>query len=157
MVKVRRSTVIDHPAEALWEVIRDFNGHEWWHPAIASSAIERRAPADMVGAVRRFTLEDGSELREQLLTLSDAEMAYSYCLLDTPVPLLNYVSHVSVLPVTDGDRAVWIWESRFDTPKGEEETLATLVGDGIYQAGFDAIQAHLDAGGGEHPPLRGAA
>ena len=156
MVAVTRSTVLDHPAEAVWEVIRDFNGHEWWHPAIATSQIERRQPADVVGCVRRFALPDGGELRERLLTLSDADMAYSYCLMETPVPLLNYVSHVRVLPVTDGDRAVWVWESRFDVPEGREAELAELVGESIYQAGFDAIRAHLDAGGTARPPLEGA-
>ncbi len=143
MVKVVRSTVMEHPAEAVWDVIRDFNGHEWWHPAIATSEIERRKSADTVGCVRRFTLPDGSELREQLLTLSDADMAYSYCLLETPVPLLNYVSHVRLAPVTDGDRTVWTWESRFDTPRGQERAMAELVGEGIYQAGFDAIRDHM--------------
>lgn len=157
MVAVKRSTVIDHPADALWSVIRDFNGHGWWHPAIAASEVERRQTADTVGCVRRFRLPDGGELRERLLTLSDADMAYSYCLMETPVPLLNYVSHVRVLPVTDGNRAVWSWESRFDVPAGREAELTALVGEGIYQAGFDAIRAHMDAGGGAEPPLRGAA
>ena len=157
MVKVVRSTVLDHPAEAVWAVVRDFNGHEWWHPAIADSEIERRRTADEVGCVRRFHLPDGGELRERLLTLSDADMAYSYCLMETPVPLLNYVSHVRVLPVTDGDRAAWFWESRFDVPAGQEKALAELVGEGIYRAGFDAVRAHMDAGGGAEPPLRGAA
>ena len=29
-------------------------------------------------------------------------MTFSYCLLDTPVPLFNYVAHVRLMPVTDG-------------------------------------------------------
>ncbi|MFD0914853.1 SRPBCC family protein [Pseudahrensia aquimaris] len=144
MVKVSRSTILQHPVDAVWEVIRDFNGHEWWHPAIASSRIERGEDADRVGCVRRFRLEDGSELREQLLTLSDMEQSYSYCLLDTPVPLFNYVSHVRLLPVTDEDATFWHWESRFDTPAGREAELSELVGEGIYGAGFEAIRAHLD-------------
>jgi FAD binding domain in molybdopterin dehydrogenase len=51
---------------------------------------------------------------------------FSYCLLDTPIPLLNYVAHLRLLPVTDGNRTFWQWESRFDTPPGEEQALATL-------------------------------
>ena len=141
--KVVRSTVIEAPAEAVWEVLRDFNGHDRWHPAVADSAVERGWPPDRVGGVRRFHLADGSELREQLLTLSDADMAFSYCLLDTPVPLLNYVAHVRLAPVTDGDRTFWHWESRFDTPAGREAELARMVGEDIYQGGFDAIRAHM--------------
>lgn len=143
MPRVVRSTVIAAPVETLWTILRDFNGHDQWHPAVAESAIERGLPSDRVGCVRRFRLADGSELRERLLTLSDADMAFSYCLLDTPIPLLNYVAHVRLAPVTDGDETFWHWESRFDTPKGREAELARLVGDEIYSSGFNAIRAHL--------------
>ena len=51
--------------------------------------IERGQPADKIGCVRRFVLADGAELREQLLTLSDLEQCYSYCLLDTPDPAVQ--------------------------------------------------------------------
>lgn len=144
MVKVSRSTVLDHPVDAVWGVLRDFNGHEEWHPAIASSQIERNEGGDRVACVRRFKLADGGELREQLLTLSDLEQSYSYCLLDTPVPLFNYVSHVSLTPVTDGDGTYWSWKSEFSTQAGRESEMAELVGEGIYQAGFDAIRDLLD-------------
>lgn len=146
MVKVIRSTVLSAPVEAVWDVLRDFNGHDRWHPAVATSKVERNISSDQVGCVRRFRLEDGSELREQLLSLSDIEQTFSYCLLDTPIPLFNYVAHVRLFPVTDGDQTFWEWESKFDTKSGEEDKMATLVGDGIYTTGFNAIRTHLGLG-----------
>ncbi|MEO1017978.1 MAG: SRPBCC family protein [Pseudomonadota bacterium] len=143
MPKVLRSTVLEAPLEEVWAVLRDFNGHESWHPAVETSHVERGEPVDRVGCVRRFRLQDGSELREKLLTLSDLEQAYSYCLLDTPIPLFNYVAHVRLFPVTDGDMTFWEWESRFDTPKGRSKELAGMVGREIYEAGFAAIRAHM--------------
>lgn len=143
MVHVRVSTIVDAPTDAVWSVLRDFNGHDRWHPAIATSAIERGETSDRIGCVRRFKLQDGSELRERLLTLSDLEQTFSYCLLDTPVPLFNYVAHVRLIPVTDGDRTFWEWESRFDTRAGEETSMARLVREEIYGAGFAAINAML--------------
>lgn len=143
MVAVVRTAIVDAPLPEVWEVLRDFNGHDRWHPAVATSQVERGGDSDRVGCVRRFRLNDGSELREKLLSLSDLETAFSYCLLDTPVPLFNYVAHVRLLPVTDGDRTFWDWRSRFDTPKGREAELGRMVGDDIYQAGIDAIRAHL--------------
>jgi hypothetical protein len=143
MVKVTKSTILEAPVETVWEVLRDFNGHDQWHPIVADSVIEKGWPADRIGCVRRFHLQDGSELRELLLTLSDADMAFSYCLLDTPVPLLNYVAHVRLAPVTDGDMTFWHWESRFDTPAGREAELKEMVAENVYQGGFDAIRAHL--------------
>lgn len=143
MVKVLRSTILEAPIEAVWELLRDFNGHDRWHPAVTTSQIERGRDADRVGCVRRFKLGDGSELREQLLALSDVDASYSYCLLETPVPLFNYVSHVRLIPVTDGDHTYWQWEGKFSTFPEQKEDLARLVGDDIYQAGFDAIRAEM--------------
>jgi len=143
MPRVYRSTILEAPIDAVWDLLRDFNGHDRWHPAVATSQIERGNPSDKVGCVRRFRLQDGSELREQLLTLSDMETTFSYCLLETPVPLLNYVAHTRLSPVTDTDATFWEWESRFDTPAGRGSELAAMVGDEIYQAGFDAIRAEM--------------
>ena len=117
MVKVEKSTVIDAPVDRVWSVLRDFNGHDRWHPAVKESRIEERRSGDMVGAVRRLRLTDGAVLRERLLTLSDTEKTFSYCLLDTPIPLLNYVAHVALHRVTDGDRTFWRWWSEFDAPR----------------------------------------
>ena len=83
MQRVVRSTVFDAPLDRVWAVFRDFNWHDAGrHPAVEASAVERGAPADKVGCVRRFRLRDGSELRERLLALSDLETAMSYCLLE---------------------------------------------------------------------------
>lgn len=143
MVKVYRSTVLEAPIEAAWEILRDFNGHDRWHPVVAQSQIERGVPADKVGCVRAFQLKDGSKLRERLLTLSDLETSFSYCLHDTPLPLFNYVAHVRLTPVTDQDWTFWEWQSSFDPPPDRKDELTELVADKIYQAGFEAIQTKL--------------
>ena len=107
MVQVRQSTVIDAPVDDVWRVLRDFNGHDRWHPAIATSAIEGALPVDAIGAVRRFRLADGGELREQLLSLSDDKHTLTYCLLEAPLPLMGYVATIRLRPVTDSaDTAV---------------------------------------------------
>jgi hypothetical protein len=145
VIRIVRSTIIDAPTDRVWAFLRDFNGHDRWHPAVAKSAIERGQSADKLGCVRRFVLRDGFELRERLLTLSDLEQTFSYCLIDTPVPLFNYVAHVRLAPVTDGDRTFWDWRCSFSTRKGEEAEMTRMVGEDIYDAGFAAVRAHLAA------------
>ena len=145
MPHVVKSTIIDASTDQVWAVLRDFNGHDHWHPEVATSQIERNQPPTRSAACAAFKLTDGAELREQLLALSDLEQSFSYCLLDTPIPMFNYVAHVRLLPVTDGDRTFWHWESRFTTRPGDEKRLAEMVGEQIYQAGFDAIRKHLSA------------
>lgn len=139
-VRIRRSTIVNAPVDEVWAVLRDFNGHDRWHPAVGRSAIEAGEPADMVGAVRSFTLADGGRLREQLLALSDRDHAFSYCLLEAPVPLMGYVAHVWLKPVTDGGRTFWEWRSTFHPPTARRAALAELVEEGIYKAGFAAIR-----------------
>lgn len=143
MVKIIRSTILPAPIEDVWDVLRNFNGEDRWHPALAASEIERGRDADRVGSIRKLTLTDGSELREQLLTLSDAETAYAYCLLDTPIPLFNYVSHVRLVPVTDMNHTFWQWEGHFETTLDQREAMSHLVGTDIYEAGFGAIRVHM--------------
>ena len=143
MARVYVSTVVNARNDRVWARVRDFNGLPNWHPAIAESRIEGGEPADKIGCVRRFKLKDGSELREQLLALSDLEQTFSYCLLDTPIPMFNYVAHVRLLPVTDGDRTFWQWESRFTTRPEDREGITQMVAEQIYQAGFEAVRHHL--------------
>ena len=45
MPRVVKSTIIDAPVDRVWSLLRDFNGFDRWHPAVATSAIERGAPS----------------------------------------------------------------------------------------------------------------
>jgi NADPH:quinone reductase-like Zn-dependent oxidoreductase len=141
MARVVKSTIIDAAVDRVWAILRDFNGHERWHPAVAESRIEDGRAADEAGCVRRFRLSDGGELREQLLNLSDRDHRFSYCILDAPIPLIDYVAHVSLKPVTDGNRTYWEWSSSFAAPEDRADELAALVGEGIYEAGFAAVRS----------------
>jgi NADPH:quinone reductase len=148
MAAIMRSAVINAPIEAVWRVLRDFNSHHLWHPEVAASEIEDSLPSDQPGCVRRFRLRDGAELREQLIALSDRDFSMTYCILDSPVPLLDYVATVRLRPVTDGGRTFWEWRSTFHTPPGREDELAAMVSRDIYDAGFEALGGFLARGGG---------
>jgi NADPH:quinone reductase len=146
VIRVRRSAVIDAPVERVWAVLRDFNSHGAWHPAVGESRIERNEPSDQVGCVRNFFLKDGNHIREQLLALSDRDYLSTYCILDATLPMRNYVATVQLKKITDGDRTFWHWESTFDVPKGREREFEQLVGGGVYEAGFHALADYLRNG-----------
>jgi NADPH:quinone reductase-like Zn-dependent oxidoreductase len=152
MIRVRRSAVIDAPIERVWAVLRDFNSHSAWHPAVGPSEIEDGEAADRVGCVRSFRLKDGNEIREQLLGLSDRDHVSTYCILDATLPMRNYVATVQLKRVTDGDRTFWHWESTFDVPRGREREFEELVGGGVYEAGFDGLAAYLRSDGRPFAP-----
>jgi NADPH2:quinone reductase len=150
MPTVVRSTIIDAPIEAVWAALRDFNAHDHWHPAVTESRIEDARAPDELGAVRNFRLRNGAQIREQLLSLSDHDHTFTYCILDAPIPLQGYVATVTLKRVTDGNRTFWDWRSRFATPPGMEATLARMVGEEVYDAGIEAIRALV--GGGASMP-----
>lgn len=144
MVTVTRSTVIDAPLESVWAIVRDFNGHDGWHPAVARSELEDGRTTDQIGAVRSFGLGTGERLRERLLSLSDAAHTLRYAIVESEVPLREYVAQIQLKPVTDGERTFWSWQSTFSTPPGRERELAALVGSGVYEAGFEAVRRKVE-------------
>jgi NADPH:quinone reductase len=142
-VDIRRSTVIAAPVGAVWAVLRDFNGHDLWHPAVSTSAIENGEASDQVGCVRTFRLNDGSRVREQLLYLSDAERGFSYCVLEAQAPLRNYVASVRLRPVTNDDSCLMEWRASFEPPSQERPRLERFVREEIIEAGFAGLRRAL--------------
>ena len=138
------SSVINAPIDTVWATIRDFNALPAWHPAIADSQIENSEPSDKVGCIRNFNLKDGGNIREQLLTLSDIEYTCTYSILESPMPVENYVATLQLSKITDGNRTYIEWSAEFNTPpEGEEETV-TMIGGGVFQGGIDALKSLLD-------------
>jgi NADPH2:quinone reductase len=146
-VDIRHSSVIAAPVEAVWAVLRDFNGHDAWHPAVSTSAIENGEASDKVGCVRTFRLNDGSRVREQLLHLSDVERYFSYCILEAQVALRNYVASVRLRPVTSDDSCLMEWRASFEPPLQERALLERFVREDIIEAGFAGLRRALTTSG----------
>jgi NADPH:quinone reductase-like Zn-dependent oxidoreductase len=138
-----RSTVIDAPIDRVWSVLRDFGGCHRWNPAVAGSDMENDLDGDVVGGVRRCRLTDGSEIREQLLRHSDRNYAFSYCILDSSLPLFDYLATGRLRPITDGDRTFLHWRVQFRTSKQRGGELEDFVGRRIYELGFGGLRKFL--------------
>jgi uncharacterized protein YndB with AHSA1/START domain len=143
MPRVYISSVIDAPVAKVWERIRDFNGLPRWHPRIRDSRIENGEPADRVGCVRDFHLQNGDRIREKLLGLSDYDMFCTYAILESPMPLTDYVATIRLTPVTDGNRTFAEWTAEFDCGETEAEGLVTGIGNDVFQAGFTALKRQM--------------
>ena len=143
MANVFTSSVIDAPAQKVWDRVRDFNGLPNWHPAIRESRIEENQPADRVGCVRDFRLQNGDRIRERLLGLSDFDMFCTYAILESPMPLENYVATLRLTPISDGDRTFIEWTAQFDCAVDEEQGLVEGIGGNVFQAGFDSLKRHF--------------
>lgn len=140
MVKVYTSSVIDAPADRVWAVVRDFNALPSWHPGIRDSRIEGNHPSDKIGCVRNFNLKDGGNIRERLLALSDYDYSCVYSILESPMGVSNYVATLKLAPITDGNRTFAEWSAEFDCAPDRSGALVQLVGQGVFQGGFDALK-----------------
>jgi Polyketide cyclase / dehydrase and lipid transport len=141
MIKVYTSTVVNASADAVWAVVRDFNGLPKWTPFVADSRIEGGLPADKVGCIRNFRLKDGGVIREQLLTLSDYDFQCTYSILESPMGVENYVATLKLTPITDGNTTFVEWSAEFDPPLGKERELAENIGQGVFQTAFNQLKS----------------
>jgi hypothetical protein len=143
MVRIYVSSVVEASADNVWARIRDFNALPLWHPAIADSRIENQEPSDRVGCIRHFHTRDGGLIRERLLALSDYDYSCTYEILESPMGVTNYVATLELTPVTDGTRSFIEWSAEFECDEGRENELTQLIGQGVFQAGFDALKRHF--------------
>ena len=140
MPKAYASSVIDAPADQVWDVVRDFNALPQWHPNIADSEIEDGLPSDAVGCVRSFHLADGRHFREALRSLSDHDMTCTYDFQTTPFEVTNYLATLRCTRVTDGDRCFVEWWTTFDCDPARSDEWIDTFANGVFQPGFDALQ-----------------
>lgn len=127
MARVYISAIIDAPIEKAWSVLRDFNALPRYHRFFARSEIEDGLPSDQIGCVRNFYTHDGGHIRERLLTLSDREYRCCYNIIEATLPVENYVSEMTLKPVTEGNRTFGEWWAEYDvTPENAAEVHQTV-------------------------------
>jgi hypothetical protein len=143
MPRIYASSVIDAPAAKVWEKVRDFNALPRWHPRIRESRIENGEPSDKIGCVRDFRLQNGDRLREKLLGLSDYDMFCTYSILESPMPLTDYMATLRLTPISDGNRTFIEWTAEFECAVEVAGELVEGIATNVFQAGFDALKRQM--------------
>jgi hypothetical protein len=145
MAKAYYSTIIDAPVDRVWAVARDFNGlATWGGEMVPSSEIEDGKSGDQVGGVRNFTLANGANLREQLLSHSDVDRSYSYDFQKHPFEgVENYHSTIHFLPVTETNKTFVEWSTTFDCAPDKIDYWENFFATEVFQGALEAMKAHL--------------
>ena len=121
-----------------WALIGDFCGIKTWHPAIASCEL-----SDKDGAkIRTLTTKDGAKFVEKLVNWDDKGTSYTYQILESPLPVENYVSTLKVEEDDEPGKVAITWSATFD-PKGATGPAARKVVADIYLAGLLKLKADL--------------
>ena len=134
MAKVTLIEKFDASAEQTWKVIGGFNSLPDWHPAVQHSELQEE------GIVRKLTLVDGTRVLEKLEHHSDDSREHSYSIVQSSLPVADYLATLKVSAEEQGCRVVW--SSEFD-PSGVSESEAAELVEGIYQAGLDNLREIL--------------
>ena len=141
-LSVKRTVTLEASPEATWATIGDFCSLPDWDPGVRKCEIVA-GKNNRRGAVRRLTLEDGATLREELVAYDAARRAYSYTILDSPIPVVSYRATISVLPGAARGSVVE-WTSTFKAAPGTDDATARKAIEEIYDAGLTSLKAKLE-------------
>lgn len=124
------------PAEAVWQVLRDFDGAASWHPAVAASRLDR---PQAVGCLRTLELRHGGTIIERLERLDDAERVTAYSIQASPLPVAGLLGTLRVHDAPGGCTVEWTSTMTITAadPAPVAEALRMVYADGL--AGLDAL------------------
>jgi mxaD protein len=144
------TVTIDAPASKVWSTVKDFNGLNTWHPALASDEIVE-GTNNKVGAVRVLTLKGGGTIKEKLLAFDDKGRMFKYAIVESVLPLSHYSSVLGVKSTGKGKSSV-TWSGHFkrknsgDSPAdGENDKAAVDTANSVYSGGLDNLKKMLEA------------
>ncbi len=140
VLSVKEKVELPVPPEKAWEMIKDFDGWQNWHPVIASTEITS-GKGNTRGTVRVLTTKDGAKITETLVHYQPKVFSYTYRITDSPLPVTDYVSTIQVKAAKSG--SVVHWQSHFKAKEGTSDADAIKLIRGVYTAGLDNLKAKL--------------
>lgn len=146
---VSQTIVIQAPLDTVWSASKDFDGLAKWHPALEKDEIVK-GTNNVPGAVRSLSLKGGGTIREQLLAFSDPTHSFRYKILESPLPVVGYVSTFTVKPGR-GHTTIVNWVGTFkrknaaeNPPEDQTDEAARKVIAGIYSSGLANLKKQVE-------------
>ncbi|MGB7206882.1 MAG: SRPBCC family protein [Anderseniella sp.] len=134
MLKVHESAKLKASAIDLWAAIGSFGNLAEWHPAAVTSTLETRGD----DTVRLVSIPGGGLLVEKLEAHDEDAMSQTYSIVESPLPVSEYLSTLKVIPQGDSECTV-DWSGSFKA-NGVEDQAAIKIITGIYTAGLNALK-----------------
>jgi polyketide cyclase/dehydrase/lipid transport protein len=142
MARAYFSTVLDHPADRVWSVIRPFD-HYSWAGVPGETVIEDGRKGDQVGSTRRFS-NGGRSIRQILLAHSDLDRSYSYAFCNQPpFPVQHYLATIRVTPVVDTSQAFVEWWATFDCAPEDHDSMIEQFERGGFAVWLRALRQFM--------------
>jgi hypothetical protein len=150
-LKVSESATINASPDAVWAVVKDWDGLHKWHPGFANAEITKGANGKK-GSTRRLTLKDGgAQFNEELLSYSDKKRSYKYKIIgDAPLPITNYESTLNVKKGKEAGTSVITWKGSFkrkvadNPPAGQDDKGVHDLISGVYKGGLGNVKKMVE-------------
>ncbi|MFW6157370.1 MAG: SRPBCC family protein [Balneolaceae bacterium] len=134
MENIRVNGIINAPAQAVWEIVRDFGALHTYVEAVENCTLEKRGTE----TVRILTLADGAEVSERLEALDDEHRQLSYSIIESPLPVDNYLSVMEVKPKYN-NASEFVWSSRFEVAEEAAEEIKNNL-QGLYAMAVSGLR-----------------
>jgi polyketide cyclase/dehydrase/lipid transport protein len=132
MARSYYSTIFEQSAEAVWNVIRDFNNYPVWVDGAGESVIES-------------VLYSGVRRRQKLLSLNDVERSQTYGFVsELPLHTSNFQATLRITPVVDGDLAFVEWWATFDCDLERQDERVRFFRD-AFAGWLESLRRQFDS------------
>ncbi|WP_342153268.1 SRPBCC family protein [Methylorubrum sp. SB2] len=129
---VTKTATVAAPPAKVWQTIGAFCGIGDWHPAVEKCVLSEKGGKK----IRTLSLKGGGTIVEEEVSRDDKAMAYTYAILESPLPVEGYKSTLSVAPDGSGSKLTWMGNFK---AKGAPDAKAEEVVGGIYDGGLKGI------------------
>ncbi|MGH8137734.1 MAG: SRPBCC family protein [Steroidobacteraceae bacterium] len=144
-LKVVKSVDVKAPVDKIWDAVKNFDSLDKWHPGFSSDTLVK-GTNNKPGAVRSVTVKDGPTFTEELLAFDDGHHSYRYRIVESPLPIRDYASRLSVKPGPNGTSRV-TWSGTFkrknasdNPPEAESDAGAIKLVTGVYEGGLENLK-----------------
>ncbi len=149
---VTETVQIKAPPDKVWAAVKDFDSLNKWHPGFASDELVSGSN-NKVGAVRKLTIKDGPSFTERLTAFSDTGHYFRYRIVESPLPITDYASKVTVKPGHGEGMSEVVWSGTFkrknaadNPPEAESDAGALKLVKGVYRGGLDNLKKMAEGG-----------
>ena len=150
-LKVVESVEIKAPVVKVWDTVKDFDGLTKWHPGFSGCELVSGSNGK-AGAVRKLTVKGGPSFTEKLLSYDGHHHSYHYSIIESPLPITDYSSTITVKAAGGGMTKV-TWSGKFkrkntsdNPPEAESDAGAVKLVKGVYRGGLDNLKKMLEGG-----------
>lgn len=154
---VEEKIVINAPAEKVWEMVKDFDAMDKWHPAVKKVEMK-----DDNVRVLTLNAEGNPTITEELTKLDDDKRTLIYKIEEMSVvktiefnseevpyytlPVSNYKSWISVSETDNGTEVEWrgkfyrAFMNNPPVPEGQSDKEAVAAVTGVYTSGLENLK-----------------